>query len=300
MGIVLIVNPHAGGGRGRRVLDASRSLFERSGRPVVIHVCRDGTEPTAAARRSVDDGAELVVAVGGDGHAAAVATGLIGSATPLAVLPAGSANDYARALGMPTRDPAAAVAAILAGRIERVDVVRADTAAGTRYFLNVGGTGFDAAVVRRAERIRVLRGVGRYTIAVLRELATFRAADVTITLDGVERTTGAMMIAVANGSAYGGGMRVAPGARLDSGVLELCVVGRVSKAGFVRAFPLVFRGRHVGHPAVTMLRGREVTIVGARGFAVTGDGELIGTLPATFRVLPRCLSVVVGTDAPLS
>jgi diacylglycerol kinase (ATP) len=103
-----------------------------------------------------------------------------------------------------------------------------------------------------------------------------------------------MMVALANGTSYGGGMRVAPGANLTSGELEICVVGDMPKSEFLRAFPRVFRGTHVDHPQVTMLRGREVHIEADRPLRLIGDGEWCGSLPATVAIDPASLNVVVG------
>lgn len=290
--VVLIVNPVAGGGRGSRVLSAVLPAFSAHGIHPVVHVTANGNEPRHVARAAAEDGADLVVAVGGDGHAAAVAEGLVGSNAVFAVMPAGSADDYARTLGMPRRDVPAAVSAILDGPVEAVDVMRVRTSTGERTFLNVIGTGFDAAVAAAAERITVFRGSGRYVLAILRVLPRFSAASLELTIDGVPHRQRAMMIAIANGPAYGGGMRVAPQASLTSGELEICIVGETSKVQFMRAFPRVFRGTHVDHPAVTMLRGREIEIVADNPLEVIGDGERIGRLPATVRVLPAALSVV--------
>jgi diacylglycerol kinase (ATP) len=292
--VALIVNPRAGAGRGGRVLAKAVPLLRVHGREPVVHVCSNGGEPARLARQAVDAGAELVVAVGGDGQAAAVAQGILGTGARLGILPAGSADDFARSLGVPRRDTAAAVALLLHGHCRLIDVVRVEMEDDVRHFLNVGGTGFDAVVARRAERIPLLRGAGRYVLAIGRELPTFRAGRFRLTVDGSTREIDAMMIAVANGPTYGGGMRVAPGARLDSGRLDVCVVGRVSRVGFARAFPSVFAGRHVDHPQVTMLQGREVEITADRQFGLTGDGELIGRLPATFRLLPSVLPVIVA------
>jgi diacylglycerol kinase (ATP) len=292
--VALIVNPHAGAGRGRRVLAEALPLLGVRDREPAVHVCSNGGEPARLARQAADGGAELVVAVGGDGQAAAVAQGILGTGARLGILPAGSANDLARSLGVPRRDTAAAVALLLGRHSRLIDVVRVEMEDGVRHFLNVGGTGFDAVVARRAERIPLLRGAGRYVLAIGRELPTFRPGRFRLTIDGSTREIEAMMIAVANGPVYGGGMRVAPAARLDSGRLEVCVVGRVSSAGFARAFPSVFSGRHVDHPQVTMLQGREVEITGDRPFGLTGDGELIGRLPAAFRLLPSVLPVIVA------
>ncbi|HUR16652.1 MAG TPA: diacylglycerol kinase family protein [Candidatus Limnocylindrales bacterium] len=290
--VALIVNPVAGGGRGARVVgEAVYELRKRGVEPrIIVSVSPD--EPPGDARRAANDGADLVIAVGGDGHAAAVASGLIGSHTPMAILPAGSANDLARTLKLPMEDIPRAVDAALNGATQRIDTIRVTTATGERHFLNVVGTGFDAEVAAAAERITVMRGAGRYVLAILRVLPRFKAATLNLRIDGEPRTERAMMIALANGPAYGGGMRVAPAARLDSGELEICIVGEVSKPEFLKAFPRVFRGTHVDHPAVTMLRGKRIEIEADHPLDLLGDGERAGQLPARVEVHPQSLSIV--------
>jgi diacylglycerol kinase (ATP) len=219
---------------------------------------------------------------------------VVGSDAIFAVLPAGSANDYARTLGMPRGDVAAAVDAIAAGRTDTVDTLKVSVADRERRFLNVVGTGFDAVVAGRAEKIPVLRGAGRYVLALLAELPRFHAATLTLDVDGATRELRAMMVAIANGTSYGGGMRVAPTATLTSGQLEVCVVGEISKPQFLRAFPRVFRGTHVTHPAVTMLSGHRVSIAADRPLRLIGDGEWFGELPATVAIDPASLRVVIG------
>jgi diacylglycerol kinase (ATP) len=290
----LIVNPTSGGGRGWRVLGQAAPLLRKAGLAPEIVVCTNGDEPGALARQAAVAGHRLVVAVGGDGQAAAVAAGLVGSDTTFAILPAGSANDYARTLGLPRGNVAAAVDAIAAGKTARVDTVRVTVAGRERHFLNVIGTGFDAVVAGRAEKIPVLRGTGRYVLALMAELPRFKAATITLDVDGETRELRAMMVAIAKGNSYGGGMRVAPSATLDSGRLEVCIVGEISKPAFLRAFPRVFRGTHVTHPAVTMLTGREVRLAADRPLRLIGDGEWFGELPATVKVDPASLTVVVG------
>ncbi|CAN5624778.1 diacylglycerol kinase [soil metagenome] len=300
MAVWLIVNPRAGGGRGQKVLAGLLPLLEAEAVRPVVHVCADGSEPEAIARRAVADGARMVVAIGGDGHAAAVAEALIGSTVAFAVVPAGSANDYARALGMRRRRLPDLARLIARGNVHRVDVMRVATEQRTRHVLTVGGVGFDARVAERAMDIKRLRGAPRYVAAMLAEMPSYGPAGFSIDIDGTRTDTCAMLVAVAKGSTYGGGMRVAPDAHLQSGRLEVCVVGELSRLAFLRAFPSVFRGTHVGHPSVTMLRGEKVTISADRSLSVIGDGELIGSLPAEFRVLPGALSVVASMDAPLA
>jgi diacylglycerol kinase (ATP) len=290
--VLLIVNPIAGGGRGGRAAEPALAAFREHGFDPRVHVTQSGSEPAEVARTAAEDGVELVVAVGGDGHAAAVAEGLVGSETAFAILPVGSADDYARTLGVPRRNVGEAVKAILGGQAKRVDVMLLRTTAGERIFLNVIGTGFDAAVAAAAESITVFRGAGRYVLAIMRVLPRFSAAGLELTIDGVPHKQRAMMIAIANGPAYGGGMRVAPAASLTSGELEICIVGEISKVEFMRAFPRVFRGTHINHPAVTMLRGREIAIDADRPLELIGDGERVGHVPAVVRILPAALLVV--------
>lgn len=293
----MIVNPVSGGRRGLRVLHQALPAFHDAGIEPEVIVTRAGHEPRQLARKAATEGREIVVAVGGDGLTAAVAEGLVGTDAVLAVLPAGSSNDYARSLEMPRRDVRAAVAAIARADTRRVDVISVRTGDGERIFLNVVGTGFDAAVAATAEQIPVMRGTGRYVLAIMRELRRFSAASFEMVIDGESHRQRAMMIALANGHSYGGGMRIAPQAKLDSGWLEICIVGEVSKRQFIRTFPRVFSGTHVDHPAVTMLRGRSIAISADRPLDLMGDGERIGRLPATVTVIPAALSVVIGTPS---
>ena len=290
--IALVVNPSAGGGKGRKALDSALPLFRDRGIVPHVVVTRTGAEVTDVTRQVVEDGANLVVAVGGDGHLAAVGEALVGSATQLALLPAGSANDYARIIGMPCRDLAAAIDALLGGTARTVDAIEVSNRTTRRVFMNVVGTGFDAVVAQTAGRMPFLRSGGRYVLAIARELPRFKAASLTLAVDGQPRDLRAMMIAIANGHSYGGGMRIAPGAALDDGTLDVCIVGEVSKPEFMRAFPRVFRGTHVTHPAVTMLTGSDIEIDADRQLPLVGDGELVRGLPARIRVLPAALSVV--------
>ncbi|HUG47461.1 MAG TPA: diacylglycerol kinase family protein [Candidatus Limnocylindria bacterium] len=299
MRLAMVVNPAAGGGRGRRVLDAALPLLEARGVQPDVAVSINGEEPARLARQAAEAGAELVVAVGGDGQARAVASGLLGTPAALGILPAGSANDYARALGMPRRDLPAAVDLLLGAGRRQLDVVRVEGAFGVVHYLNVGGAGFDSVVAATADRIPLLRGSMRYALAVLRELPRFRAGHFRLVVDGAERELRAMVVVVANGASYGGGMHVAPGASLTSGRLELCIVAELSSFAFLRAFPRVYRGTHVDHPAVTMLPAREVLIEAEPAYEVTGDGERLGRLPARFSVLPGALNAAIGRRAPL-
>lgn len=306
MAVWLVVNPKAGAGRAARVADELVPLLRERGVNPVVHVCADGAEPAVWAAEARLAGVDMVVAVGGDGLVAGVAEGLLaddaaGAQPALAVVPTGSANDYARALGvreLTLADHVALMADVDARAT--VDVVRVETGNEVRHILNVGGTGFDALVADRAARITRLRGAPRYVAAMVAELPRFTGASFEIELDGERHHMPAMMVAVANGSTYGGGMKVAPSAHLQSGWLDVCIIGQLSRLQFLRAFPSVFAGSHVSHPAVTMHHAHEVSIAADRPLSILGDGETIGVLPATFSIRPAALTVVAAPGARLA
>jgi diacylglycerol kinase (ATP) len=163
-----------------------------------------------------------------------------------------------------------------------------------RRFVNVAGCGFDAAVAERVNRgYRFLSGTSAYIASVLATLAFYRPSDLTVVVDGAELRGPAMTCAVANGASYGGGMRIAPDARFDDGVFDVCVIGACTRTEFLRSFPLVFRGTHVDHPKVTMIRGRTIEIVSSPPVPVLADGELAGQTPARFAMMPAGVRFVV-------
>jgi diacylglycerol kinase (ATP) len=187
---------------------------------------------------------------------------------------------------VPVGDPAASADLIAAGAVRTIDAVRS----GEIWWACVLGTGFDAAVNDRANRMRWPRGRRRYDLAILGELRSYRPRRFVLDVDGVRSEVDVMLVAVGNAPSYGGGMRVCPDAQLDDGLLDVVVVGPLSRRRFLRLFPRVFAGTHVSDPSVTVQRGREVRIEGhASAYA---DGELLGTLPLTATVVPGALRVI--------
>jgi diacylglycerol kinase (ATP) len=154
------------------------------------------------------------------------------------------------------------------------------------------GVGFDGAVNDRANGMRWPRGRRRYDLAVVAELRTYRPGRFTLELDGVRSDVDAMLIAVGNAASYGGGMKVCPDASMTDGLLDVTVVGPMSRLRFLRLFPQVFRGTHVANPEVTVARAREVRIEGPAGTNAYADGEPIGALPLTCAVRPGALRVI--------
>jgi diacylglycerol kinase (ATP) len=286
--IALLVNPTSGKGRGARLLAPVSARLRAAGVEVVVIVGRDADEAFDLVRTVVagDPGVDGLVAVGGDGLVNLAVQVVAGTALPLGIIPAGTGNDIARALGIPRDDPGAAADLVLAGATRAVDLGRADG----RWFAGVLGSGFDSMVNERANRMSWPTGRARYNLAILAELRVFRPVPFVLELDGERWETEAMLVAVGNGSSYGGGMRVCPDARLDDGLLDLTVLGPISKPEFLRVFPSVYKGTHVRHWAVRVRRSRTV-VLSSPGVTAYADGERVATLPVRCDAVGAALNV---------
>ncbi|MGY1608094.1 diacylglycerol kinase family protein [Geodermatophilus sp. SYSU D00700] len=288
--VAVLVSPAAGRGRARLVSGAVLDALTRGGlAPRVLDASTRAAAERAAAG-AVAAGTGAVVAVGGDGAAHAALQAVAGTGTPLAVVPAGTGNDLALALGVPPEPVAAATAAaadLRGGEVRPVDAGRA----GGRWWATVLCCGFDSAVTDRAGRLRWPRGPRRYDVAILAELARLRPREVVLTLDGAARTVPVTLVAVGNTAWYGGGMRVCPAADPADGLLDVTVVGPVSRRELVRTRPQLTAGTHVEHPAVTVHRAARVELAGT-GITAWADGEPVAALPVVAKAVPGALRVL--------
>jgi diacylglycerol kinase (ATP) len=289
--IALLVNPTAGKGRAAGLVARVTDELRRADTNVAILVGRDVEEAQALARRAAEDGADALVALGGDGMVNLALNVVAGTRTPLGIVPAGTGNDLASTLKLPTRDPAAA-ARVVAAKLRDdaawpMDAVRV----GDRWFGSVLGAGFDSRVNDRANRLSWPRGRMRYNLAILAELRVFRPLPFVLHLDGARWETEAMLVAVGNAKSYGAGMLITPDAELDDGVVDVQVLGPVSKPEFLRTFPKVFKGTHVQHPAVSIRRARVVSIE-SPGVTAYADGEYLAELPVTCETVPGAVRIL--------
>ena len=290
--VALLTNPVAGGGRGSALLQPTLDRLRAGGLDVDVLVGRDVLDAARLAGEAVRDRVDALVALGGDGLVNLAAQAVTGTDVPLAVVPAGTGNDSVRALGIP-RDPAAAADVVLHGRPRLVDAGRV----GGRVFLSVLSSGFDSRVNERANRMSWLRGPARYPIAMLGELRVFRPVPYELVVDGEPWATPAMLVAVGNGRSYGGGMQICPGAELDDGLLDVTVLTPLPTARFLRLFPSVYRGEHVGRPEVRTYKAKTV-LLDAPGMTAYADGEPVGPLPLTVQAVPGALTVLVPAGSP--
>ena len=286
--VAVLINPRADRGRGLRVGVAATREFRTLGIAVDVLVGRSAAESDQLARAAVDRGCGALVVCGGDGIVHTALQAVAGTQVPLGVVPAGSGNDFARALGLPLGDIGAAVAVVSAGRSVSVDLGRA----GGRWFGTVLAAGFDSRVNDRMNRMRWPRGRTRYHAAILGELAGFRPIPFVLELDGLRRELEGMLVAIGNGSTYGGGMRICPAATLTDGLLDVTVVTAISRTKLARLFPSVYSGRHVLRPEVLTFRCESVT-VSAAGVAGYADGEFVAQLPVTCAAVRDAVRVLV-------
>jgi diacylglycerol kinase (ATP) len=286
----VLVSPSAGRGRARLAADGVLAALRDGGLQPDVLPATSREEAERAAAAAVAGGAAAVVAVGGDGAVHAALQAVAGTGTPLGVVPAGTGNDLALALGVP-RDPVAAARAVAedltGGRTRTVDAGRT----GDRWWATVLCCGFDSAVTDRANRLRWPRGPRRYDVAILAELARLRPREVTVVLDGEPRTVTVTLIAVGNTCWYGAGMRICPGADPADGRFDVTVVGRLNRRELVRARPMLTDGTHVDHPAVSVHRAARVEL-SCEAVTTYADGEPVAPLPVVAECVPGALTVV--------
>jgi YegS/Rv2252/BmrU family lipid kinase len=232
---------------------------------------------------------EIAVAFGGDGLVGAVAGALAEIKTGiLGVLPGGRGNDFARVLGIPL-EPRRASAVLASGVERKLDIGQA----GNRTFIGIASCGLDSDANRIANEARRIKGNLVYAYGALRALSAWKPATFTVTVDG--ETTNSVRgytIAAANSKAYGGGMYMAPDASLEDGLLDVVIISDMPKLRVLALLPTLFKGHHVRHRGVTVLRAREVSIAADRPFTMYADGDPIGDLPLTVRALPSAVTVI--------
>jgi diacylglycerol kinase (ATP) len=253
------------------------------------------------AEQVARDGAELVVAVGGDGTLNETVNGLAraGLTTEVAVLPLGTGMDFVRTYRIPSRFEDA-VRVALAGGTRTIDVGRVSYRRWSgetdeRYFANVGSVGMSAAVAQRANAMtKALGGRTTFFYALVRVFFEWENTVVFVTLDdGVRREAAMHDVIVANGQWHGGAMWLAPGAEPDDGLFDVVLIGDVTKWDFVTTAPKIYRGTYLEHPKVELLRSRAVSVDAPEHLPIELDGEQVGTTPARFEVVPRALRVRV-------
>ena len=288
--ILAIVNPHAGNGAATRVWSHVQAGLPAAREWDCATTQRPGhaTQIAASAIGTFD----RVVVVGGDGTALEVANGLAYSQTAMAIIPAGTGNDLPVNLGIPV-DPVAAAQLALTGTSRAIDLGEIQQSSQNSYFVGIAGFGFDAEVAWRVNGLPKLGGgTLPYLVGVLQTLWQFHSPTMRLTLDGSVVHEQVFLVAVANCASYGGGMRIAPRAQPDDAAFDVCIVKNLSRLEVLRLLPKLYSGGHVGHPAVNIVRCREISADASGRVLCQADGELVGGLPARFAIRPGALQCV--------
>lgn len=281
-----IVNPAAGQGRADRIWKTLEPTLQARHLDYGYALTTAPLEATDMTRDVAEAGYDVVVGVGGDGTLQEIAAGLPAKAM-LGMIPAGTGNDFSHNLDIP-KDPAQALDLLLQSKPLRVDRCRVNG----HPFLNVAGVGFDAKVAKQVKE-NPTRGKGTlpYLVAVFRQMAVHRNTPVTIYLDGEPMDATVLFVAVGNGAYLGGGMHICPQARLDDGLLDVCIAGDLGRIESLVNLAKIFRGTHIHHPKVTYLRARHVRIEGD-DLLYQADGEPLGYAPVEFEIEPGSLTVL--------
>jgi lipid kinase, YegS/Rv2252/BmrU family len=295
--MTLVVNERSGGGRAGRMLPKVVRRLREQVPTAELHIISSSSwteaeKLTRGAALEARPGDALLV-MGGDGMAHLGLNAAAGTDATLGLIPAGTGNDFARGVGVP-RTVSEAVGVIVAGQTRTVDLASIHN--GTfpqRYVGAVVSTGYDARVNRSTNRIRLRLGALSYGYIAMRELASFSPLSYDMVIDGTSRRQEAMLVAVSNTGIFGGGMRIAPDADLTDGLLDITVVGPVSRAVLLRLLPAMYSGAFVKHPCVEQFRARSVELAG-EGLFVMGDGEELGEVPVRIECVPGALKVFVA------
>jgi YegS/Rv2252/BmrU family lipid kinase len=285
--IALLANPSAADGRSLRCVDLVRAELEARGAEYRL-VTPSGQDAARREARAAAEQGETVAAVGGDGTIGLIAGALRDAPAPLAVIPAGRGNDFARVMKIPT-DPRAAAAVAVDGEERKVDVGNVDG----KTFICIASLGFDSDANRIANEAKIVRGNLVYLYAALRALAGWKHATFRVVVDGEAHEIRGWSVAVANSKAYGGGMYVAPHADLEDGELDVMLASATSRLTFLRDLPMLFKGTHVENDYVQFLKGEVVEVSADRPFTIYADGDPIGELPAKIGVSRQALRVLV-------
>lgn len=284
-----LVNPLAGGGAAPGAVVPVSRLLRDAGAAVEVTYSPGPQAMAELAAAAVDHG-DVVVSVGGDGMLASLAGHVAALGGTLGIVPAGRGNDFARMLGLPS-EPEAVARVLLEREPRAVDLIDA----GTRWVAGSVYAGVDARAAELVDRMHRVPRPLQYPLAAVRALATYRPTRVHVTVDGVESAYDAALVVVANSAYYGSGMRIAPPADVEDGLLDVVVVAAASRTALIRALPSVYDGAHIERDEVTVLRGSSVRLWAESPVACGADGEPLDTLgrePLDLAVRPGALRVL--------
>ena len=281
---LVVVNPKAGMGAAASLATQVVGFMQLRNIAYRMISPNSAAETKSLVRESLRNGeATRLLSVGGDGLFHLLLQLAIEFKVPLAITPGGTGNDFYRTLGWFDHDLTDYLEHLSSRQPTLVDVGVVDG----EYFGAVLSSGFDSVVNERANRMKWPTGPAKYNIAIALELPKFKAIEFKIFADEKVLEVEAMLIAIGNGRSYGGGMQVCPDADLHDGLFDIMILHPVSKLEFIKVFPTVYKGTHIKHPQVEVIRAKRIRIESSA--IAYADGERIGQLPVQVESLPQSL-----------
>lgn len=295
-----LVNQNAANGRAVKVWQEIKPILDEQQVRYTMHVATD-VEDGFGFIRSLPAHVHTLALIGGDGTVQSMLGEAQRGNLHIGLIPAGSGNDLARAVGIPL-DPRRALEHLLRGTASPIDAIECNQ----KQYATAIGVGLDGTIAYTVNHswykkwLNLVRlGRASYVIGLIQVLGHFKPRSVDVYLDDTcEHLTGVWLISVHNCPSYGGGMKLCPQADFRDGRLNVCVVQNLSRLELIRVFPKVYRGNHVGHPAIRMFTAKKVRIEASDAMLAHGDGELVGSTPIVVEIKPAASYIVCCTTGP--
>jgi diacylglycerol kinase (ATP) len=294
----IVLNPYAGRWKGaklyQKILQYARAIK-------YLERFQLTTAPGEAIQIAKETKAELIVAAGGDGTVNEVVNGILqsGSEKLLGVIPIGSGNDFAKMLNLKPFKIEMAIESLkrkttITSDVGLIELLRNDGTSGSRFFINGVGIGFDAMTADESRKIKHLRGIPLYTLALLKTLAKYKTPEMNIRIDDKNISGRIFLVAIGNGKSAGGGFLLTPDARINDEVFDVCLVNDLSIFRVLQVLPTVLKGKHTKYPEVTMMKAREIEIKSDSDLVLHADGEIIGTNLRWIKIsiIPKAVEVI--------
>ncbi|OPX45745.1 diacylglycerol kinase [Ruminiclostridium hungatei] len=289
---IFIINPAAGKGKSVELVPFIQEYFKaREQEELLIEVTRYPGHAAEVARKHSEAGPCRIYSIGGDGTVNEIVNGMAGSSSALGVIPTGSGNDFIRSLHSET-DVKTVITRTIEGMEKSIDLARVND----KYFINIASIGFDANVVYNAELFKKKPGITgsmAYLLSIIYTVFKHRICSIEVDIDGEKTAMNALLVAVANGRYYGGGIMPAPEAQLDDGLLDVCLVSEVSRLKILSLFPKYIKGRHGVIKQVSFKKCKKVKILSETEFSLNIDGEILTAKCADFEIIQSGIRVIL-------
>lgn len=289
--ILFIINPVAGNGQGKVLIRNINTYMDNENLQYLIKISNKLGNITELAKWGSRENYTDIVVVGGDGSLVEAMNGIdLEKEIRLGVIPAGTGNDFARMLNV-DKDYIEALKIIIRGETKSVDI----GIANSTKFINVCCCGIDGEIIMDTDRIKnKITGSTAYLLSTIKNLATYRAKKVIVNIDGMVLTREVILIAIGNGQYVGGGMKVTPGAVIDDGQFEICIINKLNKIKLLALFPSIFKGTHVEiKPVVEIYKGKKIEIQTIEDrLMVNADGNIIGTTPLKISLIKQKIQFI--------